>query len=266
MDGKLAQLANAIHAASISPCVPTTMKRALLADDDPVNLAFLSEALTLLGWHVEAFEAGAPAADAAINQHFDALLLDLNMPGIDGIETLRRIRNLDSHASADTPALALTADHRPELHRRLRQSGFDGVATKPLTVQQLSDALAELNVSGAASISHTMQDAAMASRADTPIWDDASALPSLAGNHATLAALRKLMLADLPQQRDRILSDPTAQPAREELHRLRAACGFCGAIRLAHAVIALEQAAARPDAALTRFTEAVEKTLATPPP
>lgn len=242
------------------------MKRALLADDDPINLAFLSEALTSLGWHVEAVQSGTQAADAAIHRHFDALLLDLNMPEIDGIETLRRIRNLDSHASADTPALALTADHRPELHRRLRQCGFDGVATKPLTVQQLSDALAQLHESDASPISHTMQDAAMASQADTPIWDDTSALPSVAGNHATLASLRKLMLADLPQQRDRILTDPTAQSAREELHRLRAACGFCGALRLAHAVIALEQAACEPDAALARFTEAVKKTLATPPP
>lgn len=242
------------------------MKRALLAEDDPVNRAFLCEALALLGWQVDAFETGERAAAAAIAQGFDVLVLDLNLPGDDGIATLRHIRNLDSHASADAPALALTADHCPERHQGLRRQGFDAVATKPLSLAQLAQALAGLGFCADAPLpSSDGEDAAPAGA--PPTWDDAPALAAVAGNRATLAALRKLMLDDLPAQRDRILAARQAQAARDDLHRLRAACGFCGAAALMHAVTALERAAPGPasEAALDRFARTVAQTLATSP-
>ena len=238
------------------------MKRALLAEDDPVNRAFLCEALSLLGWRVDAFESGERAAEAAIAQSFDVLILDLNLPGADGITTLRHIRNLDSHASADAPALALTADHSPEQHERLRRQGFDAVATKPLSVEQLAHALAGLGFSTDTALPTSAGNDATPI-GTSPVWDDAPALAAVAGNPATLAALRELMLADLPTQRDRILAAPHTQPARDELHRLRAACGFCGAALLAQAVIELEREES--EAALAQFIHAVEQTLATEP-
>src|SRR5690606_27818673 len=97
----------------------------------------------------------------------------------------------------------------------------------------------------------------------TSVWDDAPALAAVADNPATLAALRKLMLADLPAQRDRILAAPHSPQARDELHRLRAACGFCGAALLAQAVIVPERA--QTEAALAQFVHALEQTLATQP-
>ena len=245
------------------------MKHALLAEDDPVNRAFLCEALALLGWQVVAFDNGEQAAEAAVAQCFDVLLLDLNLPGANGIDTLRHIRNLDSHASADAPALALTADHRPEQHQRLRQQGFDAVATKPLSVEQLAQTLARLGFSAGDVPASTENIATVrpVSGATLPVWDDAHALAGVAGNPATLAALRKLMLDDLPAQRDRILAAPQSRQAQDELHRLRAACGFCGAARLAQAVIELERAEANSEAqsALTHFVHAVEQTLACKP-
>lgn len=239
------------------------MKRALLAEDDPVIRAFLCEALALLGWQVDAFESGERAAEAAIAQHFDLLLLDLNLPGGDGIATLRQIRNLDSHASADTPALALTADARPELHQALRRQGFDAVATKPLTLDQLAHAMAQQGFSGRPAAIPPVSDAGTACDAALPIWDDTHALATVAGNPATLAALRKLMLDDLPAQRDCILAAPRSRAAQDHLHRLHAACGFCGAARLAQAVIALE--GEESEAALAQFVRAIEQTLATEP-
>ncbi len=238
------------------------MKRALLAEDDPVNRAFLSEALSLLGWQVEAFENGERAAETAIAQGFDVLILDLNLPGADGIATLRHIRNLDSHASADAPALALTADDRTQLHQHLRQQGFDTVATKPLSVEQLAHALAGLGFGTDTTLPASAGNDA-APIGTSPVWDDAPALAAVANNPATLAALRGLMLNDLPTQRDRILAAPHTQPARDELHRLRAACGFCGAALLAQAVIELEREES--EAALAQFVRAVEQTLATEP-
>ncbi|MCX7555415.1 response regulator [Xanthomonadaceae bacterium JHOS43] len=239
------------------------MKRALLAEDDPVNRAFLCEALSLLGWEAAAFETGEDAAKAAIAQAFDVLLLDLNLPGADGIAILRQIRNLDSHASADTPAIALTADHTPEQHQQLRRQGFDSVETKPLAVERLAQALAALGLASDIDPPQAQHVTAAPADAELPVWDDASALTALAGNAVALAALRKLMLADLPTQRDRILTAPQSPRARDDLHRLRAACGFCGATLLARSVAELERTTT--EVSLATFVYAVEQTLDTPP-
>lgn len=240
------------------------MKRALLAEDDPTSRAFLSEALTLLGWDVAAFATGEAAAEAAINAPFSVLLLDLNLPGIDGNQTLRRIRNHEQHACADVAALALTADARPELQQRLRRQGFDAVLTKPLSLEHLAHALAGLGLDTDETLPVGVHPDPSTRAVSVPIWDDEAALAALGGNPATLAALRKLMLDDLPTQRARILADPGSRPAREELHRLRAACGFCGAARLALAVERLEttdDASARPILAAD-FSAAVDDLLA----
>lgn len=254
------------------------MKAALLAEDDPASRAFLSEALQLLGWQCEAHETGTAAAQAAITRHFDVLVMDFNLPDGDGIQYLRMIRNLDSHASADTPALALTADDDAQLHARLRNSGFDAVATKPLSIEQLNEVLVGLGL-GQADADH--KNDASGHRAaqqpvapeSLPLWDDHAGLSTVGNNPATLASLRELMLRDLPGQRDRILQDPYSPEARQDLHRLRAACGFCGAARLAAAVNAFERITTpssnhrKPDTAtaLAALEQAIAQTLAKPP-
>jgi CheY-like chemotaxis protein len=238
------------------------MKRALLAEDDPVNRAFLCEALALSGWEVEAFERGESAAEAAIARPFEVLILDLNLPGADGIATLRRIRNRDDHASADAPALALTADPRPELHQHLRQQGFDAVASKPLTLARL-DAILQALVGPTPAQAPTLEDASHAPEA-LPIWDDADALASLGGQVEILAALRRLLLGDLPGQRAAVLAAPQSPEARDALHRLRAACGFCGAARLAGLVRALESASPPTPEALEQFARTVHEMLSAP--
>lgn len=238
------------------------MKRALLAEDDPVSRSFLCEALALSGWEVEAFERGESAAEAAIARPFQVLILDLNLPGADGIATLRRIRNLDSHASADAPALALTADDRPDQHRQLRHAGFDAVATKPLSMARL-DALL-LSLTGPTPAPHTVPTSAPQAMMSLPIWDDAGALPSVGGQTDILAALRHLLLGDLPAQRTTVLAAPDSQQARETLHRLRAACGFCGAARLAHIVRVLETQPTPAPEMLEQFAQTIETMLSTP--
>lgn len=242
------------------------MKRALLAEDDPTSRTFLTEALGLSGWQCEAFVSGEDAAAAAIAQRFDVLLLDLNLPGIDGVQTLRRIRNLDSHASADAPALALTADDRPQLHQDLQRQGFEAVVSKPVSVAQLAQALAALGFASTLGPSPQTAGIAQADDRAAPIWDDTAALATVGGNPEILDALRQLMLADLPGQRDQIIAAPDSDAARTALHRLRAACGFCGAARLAQAVIALERlpATADVDTALDAFARVVNQTLSAP--
>lgn len=215
----------------------------LLAEDEPVSRVFLVDALAALGVGCDAVDDGLVALQRATRVRYDALLLDLNLPGCDGIAILERVRGDTTAASSAAPALALTADDSARTRQQLRAAGFTAVAGKPIGVEQLATALRALGLA-IADASPAVPSAAIA-RAHAPTWDDAAALAAVGGNPTILATLRTMMRKELAAQRETIasaLSRNDAATARAELHRLQASCGFCGAARLATSARALHAA------------------------
>lgn len=213
----------------------------LLAEDEPVSRLFLVEALTSLGVRCEAVEDGNEAVRRACDTRFDALLLDLNLPGCNGVELLACVRANADAASRDAPALALTADDDDATRRRLLDAGFAAVATKPIGVARLAETLAVLGLSVGEG-THVVADRAAST---TQLWNDDAALAAAGGNRDIVETLRGMLRAELPGQRQRIaaaLERNDIDAARGELHRLQASCGFCGAPRLAASSGALHAA------------------------
>ena len=201
----------------------SAMNEALIAEDEPVSRRFLDEALQLLGWQCSVVEDGAAALALASTRRFGLLVFDVNLPRLDGITLLSRLRADPQAASHNVPALALTADHDPLLRERLLQQGFAAVGHKPIGLEELARRI----------------DAATGTTSRVPVWDDAAALRAAGGQAAIVTTLRDLMRRDLPAQRETIArawERDDAAAAHAELHRLRAACGFCGAARLAQAI------------------------------
>lgn len=217
----------------------------LLAEDDPVSRVFLVEATAAFGLRCDAVGDGLEALQRARSARYDALLLDLNLPGCDGVEILATLRADASALSRHAPALALTADDSAQTAQRLLAAGFAAVANKPIGFDPLAHALRELGLGIAQSASNDV-----AAGRDEPLptpWDDTQALSAAGGNHDIVAALRTMMRAELPDQRASIaaaLKRGDATAARAELHRLRASCGFCGAAALALSTDALHLALA----------------------
>src|SRR5690242_4990965 len=120
--------------------------RVLLAEDDPVSLEFLAAALRELGCEVEAVADGNEASTAALEQRFDLLILDHRMPGLDGDRVLEITRANPHGPNQAVPAIATTADPDPQLHRRLRNAGFQCVLLKPSSKSRLRKALQELGL------------------------------------------------------------------------------------------------------------------------
>lgn len=217
----------------------------LLAEDEPVSRVFLADALTALGVRCDAVDDGREALLRACARRYDALLLDLNLPGCDGVAVLGRVRSDADAASRAAPALALTADDCPHTRQRLLDTGFAAVAHKPIGVEPLARALRALGFAIDA-------DAPPAARTsapehDTPAWDDEAALAAAGGNRTIVDTLRTMMLKELAAQRADIaaaVSRGDIDTARAQLHRLQAACGFCGAVRLAGSARALQAALA----------------------
>lgn len=117
--------------------------RVLVAEDHPVNQAYMEAVLEKLGHRSTFAGNGEEALRAMQAQDFDIVLMDLHMPTMDGFAATRAIRALPG-PKARVPIIALTADAFPETQQRAREAGVDDFLAKPAHLPQLRDALARL--------------------------------------------------------------------------------------------------------------------------
>ena len=110
--------------------------RVLVVDDTAVNRELVKLMLQPLGFEVEEASGGAEGVKAAVSQAYDLILMDVRMPGVDGMEATRVIR-ATSKLNRGIPILALTADVQPENAQACRAAGMDDVLAKPIVPQQL---------------------------------------------------------------------------------------------------------------------------------
>ena len=136
-----------VDAPADSLLADVQIRRALVVDDLPVSLGALSDTLSVLGLQVHALDDPQAAlhlvqAEAAAGRAFDLLVLDWQMPALDGPATLRAMRA--ALGGSLPPALLVTAFNEPGLHQQAEAAGFAQVLTKPITPSDLMDALAQL--------------------------------------------------------------------------------------------------------------------------
>ncbi len=120
-------------AGARTPCA-----RVLVADDNHVNRLVASKLLQKLGCHVQVVDDGLAAVDAVGCGGFDLVLMDWQMPGLDGAGALARIRGA---IPSPPPVVVLTAAVTPGDRRRAADAGFDDFLGKPLTVPALARTL-----------------------------------------------------------------------------------------------------------------------------
>jgi len=123
-------------AVSVTPLAPA---RILVADDNPVNIAVARGMVERLGGEAVACTNGQEAVEALEEGRFDIVLMDCQMPVMDGYDATRTVRA----SGNDIPIIALTASARDQDAQRSLDAGMDRHLTKPLTLAKLREALAE---------------------------------------------------------------------------------------------------------------------------
>jgi len=120
--------------------------RMLVVEDNAVNRRLLATLLRRLGHSVEVAEGGYQALDMIIDERFDAILLDLQMPDMDGLKTARAIRDEEAlrRAKRQTYLIAVTANAMASERERCRKVGMNDFITKPLNPGELEAALARI--------------------------------------------------------------------------------------------------------------------------
>ena len=124
--------------------------RILIVDDTPANRELVGALLGVFGHELQEASGGAEAVEAAAHAAFDLILMDLQMPGMDGIAATRAIR-ATSIVNSATPIVALSANILPVHVEACRAAGMDDHIGKPIDTRELLTKVARWTAIGARS-------------------------------------------------------------------------------------------------------------------
>ena len=105
-------------------------KRILIAEDDPVSLKLVRDVLQANGYETKEVTSGEEAVVEAVQWKPDLIVMDIRLPGIDGLEATRRLKS--DASTAGIPVIAVTAHAMPEDEARILEAGCQAYLSKPL--------------------------------------------------------------------------------------------------------------------------------------
>jgi len=135
--------------------VPVRPLRLLVAEDNPVNQQVIVGLLTRMGHAVELAGNGREALEAMARETFDAILMDVQMPEMTGLEAAQAIRRTEAGSGRRVPIVALTAHAMKGDSERCVASGMDFYLAKPIRTADLTGILSEIAAVAVDGVLHT---------------------------------------------------------------------------------------------------------------
>jgi PAS domain S-box-containing protein len=213
--------------------------RVLVAEDNPVNQQVASGLLEHAGHEPVLAANGREALAMLEKEAFDLVLMDVQMPEMDGLEATAAIRARERETGRHVPIVALTAHAMKGDAEKCLAAGMDGYLAKPLQVHELEDALARVALGAAPAAA----GAAVAASPGTSRLDAARLLDRVGGDRGALASIVRVFLADYPRQLARIreaLAGRDAAGLRRAAHALKGAVSNFAAAPATEAAMRLQ--------------------------
>ena len=227
------QLAGKRENGRPSAPVPVALRRTariLVAEDNAVNRDVALAQLQKLGMSADAVHNGAQAVAAIERGGYDLVLMDCEMPVMDGYEATRSIRR---SARRNIPIVAVTADAMPADRERCLREGMNDYIAKPVDMEHLVAVLSKW-LPGAGVAPHNKS-----------VFDQEALLGRLLGDRQLAARVLRGFLQDVPCQLKKLrerLDDSDAPGARLQAHALKGAAATVAAENLREIALAMEQA------------------------
>jgi signal transduction histidine kinase/HPt (histidine-containing phosphotransfer) domain-containing protein len=232
---------------AVMPATPPLLpsgQRILLVDDIAMNRDVIGAFLRAAGHEVLPVASGQEAVRLASEQAFDLILMDLRMPGMDGLEATRQIRILPAPRGW-IPILALTANTFPEQVAQCREAGMDGHIAKPVEYATLVRAIAEAIVGVSSSwVSHSPSPPLAEAEAPAPPGFDRAVFGQMLEFLPPDEIVMNLQLLRAQEEQILELLDAPAAPEllAETAHTLASAAGMFGFTALSTVSRSFQQA------------------------
>jgi PAS domain S-box-containing protein len=242
--------------------------RVLLAEDNPINQKLVVRLLQKQGHSVEVAANGREALAVLERESFDVVLMDVQMPEMDGLEAAAAIRRREEGTQRRVPILALTAHAMKGDREECLAAGMDGYIAKPIQPGELTAALEEVAAAGAESDNCQVPNGGCPAPADGEgVLDRQEALARVGGDVDLLGELAELLLDSCDGQLSQLRAAADrgdVETLRRVSHGLKGAVATLGAHPAAEAALRLEMLGrdgnlAGVGAALTALADALDR-------
>ncbi len=206
--------------------------RILVVDDNTLNLTVATTLLANEGVIVDTAENGVEALQQVVSQQFDLVLMDLEMPGMSGIEVTRKIRQAQSGIET-LPIIAITAHAFPEMRKEVFEAGMNDLLAKPYKPEQLNAMIARW--CGKSDAQQPSAPPPQPQAVAPQVYDRNAAISNVGGDEKTAQQLLQMFLEMLPET---IATITAAQHSAdldalyEVLHKLAGSASIVGATAL----------------------------------
>ncbi len=251
--------------AQAAPRQQVLALRTLVVDDNPVNRSVAAGMLEQQGHRVSLASNGREAVAAARGQRFDLILMDLQMPELDGLAATARIREAERSLGRRTPIVAMTARAAEGDRARCLAAGMDDYVSKPVSRQKLLSAIARVSATDvpAGAEAGTRSD-------DDARFSSAQLLERFEGDEELLARVAEIFIESTPGLLAKLRAEIDAGNAigvSRTAHTLRGSLANVGAEHAAFLATEIEERARKDlledaDARIVELTYEVDSVLA----
>ncbi len=236
-----------------SSSTPTTIQpmRVLLVEDSIVNQKLAIGLLGKFGHEVTIKNNGLEAVEAIQDEVFDVVLMDVQMPVMDGLTATEQIRELEKHTGGHVPIIAMTAHAMKGDRERCLEWGMDDYVAKPVRGAELFRALDSARERGvsfqlANAPTEKVDESEPASKMHTPLLDEAAALEFAAGDETLMRTVRESFYQEYPDLLQKLktgIADRDAATVQRAAHTLKSGLRYIGCVGVSEKATRLEELA-----------------------
>jgi signal transduction histidine kinase/DNA-binding response OmpR family regulator/HPt (histidine-containing phosphotransfer) domain-containing protein len=221
----------------------------LLAEDNRTNQTVATRMLQKMGHSLIVAGNGNEALSLLTTHRFDLVLMDIQMPEMDGLTTTMRIRESERETRLHLPIIAMTAHAMKGDRERCIEAGMDGYVSKPISSQELEEAIASAllmrgETKPVASSEADRESATPPTALSVIAWDMGKTLEQLGGDEKLLHEVVEIFLDDVPKHMAslrRAIAEGNAEAVEGAAHTLKGELGYLGISEVSRKARELEE-------------------------
>lgn len=207
--------------------------RILLAEDNPINQTVIKEFLTRRGYQVEIAQSGREVLEKIEKEQYHLILMDVEMPDMDGVQATKKIREIESKNGGHIPIIALTAYAFEDKKNYCLEMGMDDYLTKPIHPEKLLNTVAKTLAQRDVCISSSIN--LNSSIQNSSIFDETAVMNRVDNDRNLLLSLIKTFFDNIPiylQQARAQLENKDFEGFHKTIHTIKGSTSNLGAVKV----------------------------------